>query len=272
MKNIATLLASTMIAAAAAFNNKAGWKLDADGKITLKDGQPVYVKEDGTETTIDASTISRLNAEAKSNRERAEAAESIVGKFKDIDPDKARDAIAKLSKIDAKQLIDAGEVDKLKDEIAKGYTAQITERDATIATLSSTVDNMTLSTAFSRSKFIADRIAVPPEMFEATFAKQFKVEGGKVVPYDKNGNKIFSKSRMGDLADVDEAFEIMVEGYAHKDAILKAPNVGGSGNGGGGGNRGGGRAIKRGDFDALAPNEKAAAALAAGKGELSIVD
>lgn len=270
---LATLLASTIIASATAFNSgKAGWKLDAEGKIEMKDGNPVYLKEDGSIATVDASTISRLNGEAKQHRERAEAAEAKLNAFKDIDPDKARAALDKVSKLDSKALIDAGEVDKLKDEIARQYTAQIAERDGTIAKLSGTVDQMTLETAFSKSRFISEQIAVPAEMFQAQFGRNFKIEDGKIVPYDASGNKIFSKSRLGEIADVDEAFAVMVESYPHKDAIIRAPNAGGSGNGGGGGNRGTGRTIKRSEFDAMPAHQQAAHAAAAGKGEITIVD
>ncbi len=55
-------------------------KLDENGHVVVSDGKPVYVHDDGKEVAFDAvgtvATISRLNGEAKSHRERAEAAES----------------------------------------------------------------------------------------------------------------------------------------------------------------------------------------------------
>jgi hypothetical protein len=83
--------------------------------------------------------------------------------------------------------------------------------------------------SFSGSKFITDKIAIPADMLQARFGQSFKVEEGKVVAYDGTGNKIYSRSKPGELASFDEALEFLVEQYPQKDHILKA-----SGNQGGG--------------------------------------
>jgi len=267
------LLASTYITRSiSAFENKSGWKLDADGKIVVSNGHPVYVKEDGSEATIDGGTISRLNGEAKSHRERAEAAEAKAKAFDGLDPVVAKEAIEKLSKIDQKKLIDAGEIDKVRDEIGKGYQSQIAERDGKISTTQAKLDKLMLDNAFNSSEFVRERVAIPPEMFRAFFSSNFKIEDEKIIAYDATGNKIFSKTRMGEIATPDEALEILVERYPQKDAILKAVNHSGSGNGGGGGGRGGMRSMKRADFDKLDPGKKAEASGLMGKGELTITD
>ena len=253
-------------------SGKAGWKLDADGKVVMNNGNPVYVKEDGSEAIIEANTISRLNGEAKANRERAEAAELKAKAFDGLDAAAARDALEKLSKIDQKKLIDAGEIDRVRDEIGKGYQAQIAERDTVNGSLKSRLDKMMLDHAFASSDFVRDRVAVPPEMFRAFFGNNFKIEDDKIVPYDMSGNKIFSDKRMGEIADVNEAFEKLVATYPHKDSILKAQNQSGSGNGGGGGSRGGSRTMTRAEFDKLPAMKQAEASGLMGKGELSIVD
>ena len=73
-------------------------------------------------------------------------------------------------------------------------------------------------------------------MVQATFGKAFKIEEGKVVAYDANGNKIFSQSRPGELAEFDEALEALVDAYPHKDHILKPTGAQGSGAPNGNGN------------------------------------
>lgn len=266
----ATLLVST--AAVAFENNGGGWKMDGDKIAVDAKGNPIYIGTDGSERAVEGNTISRLNGEAKNHRERAEAAENALRAFEGLDAAKARDALEKLSKIDQKALIDAGEVDRVKEEISRSFQAQISEKDNAISTLSSKVDRLTLSSAFAQSEFIANRIAVPREMFEATFGNNFKVEDGKIIPYDASGNRVYSKKRMGEIADIDEAFEIMVDGYAHKDTILRAPERGGSGGGSGGGNRPGSRIIRRSEFEAMSPADQAQVAASASKGEVTISD
>jgi hypothetical protein len=271
-----TLLTTASIAAVAvaAFNNTGGWKTGADGKLEVDgDGNPIYIDSTGAEKTVGGDTISRLNAEAKQHRTAAEQAAAQLKKFEGIDPDAARTAIDTVGKMDAKKLIDAGEVDKVKADISKQYEAQIGERDKTIADLTGQRDNLTRVAAFGQSEFLKERIAIPADMVEAKFAGNFKVEDGKIIPYGPDGNKIYSPTRTGEVANVDEAFEILVKAHPHKDQILKAADANGSGNGGGGGNRGGaGRTMRRSEFEALDPTRAAAAADQMRKGELTLND
>lgn len=270
----ASVIAMTGIAKPVAFDpGKNGWKVDEDGKLVVDDkGNPIYIGSDGKEQSVQGDTISRLNGEAKTHREAKEKAEADLAKYKDIDPVKAKEALETIAKLDAKQLIDAGEVDKVREEISKGFTAQIAEKDKAIDGLTGDLNGLRMQVAFDGSKFVQERIGVPVEMFRSTFAKNFKIEDGKVVPYDQAGNKVYSKKNMGEVADIDEALEIMVDGYAYKDSILKADGGSGSGSQGGGGGRGTGRRIMRSEFEKMSPVQQAEAAQSQAKGEVTIVD
>lgn len=215
-------------------------KLDDQGHVVLQDGKPVYVHDDGKEVAFDAAstvaTIARLNAEAKSHRERAEAAEKTAKAFEGIeDAAAARKALELVANLDAKKLVDAGEVEKVKAEIAKGYQAQLDEATGKAQTLEQQLYAEKIGGSFARSKVIAEKLAVPADMVQATFGKAFKIEDSKVVAYDANGSKLYSRSRPGELADFDEALESLIEQYPHKDHILKSSgaNGGGAQNGGG---------------------------------------
>jgi hypothetical protein len=215
-------------------------KLDDQGHAVLQDGKPVYVHDDGKEVAFDAagtvSTITRLNAEAKSHRERAEAAEGKLKGFDGIeDGAAARKALELVANLDAKKLVDAGEVDKVKAEIAKGYQAQLDEVSGKAQALEQQLYGEKIGGSFARSKLIAEKLAVPVDMVQATFGNRFKIEEGKVVAYDANGNKLYSRSRPGELADFDEALDTLVEQYPHRDHILKSSGANGGGSQGGGG-------------------------------------
>ena len=231
-------------------------KLKMDGEhAVLQDGKPVYVYDDGKEVAFDApgtvATIQRINGEAKTNRTRAEAAEAALKGFDGItDPAAAIKAMQLTANLDAKKLIDAGEVEKVKGEITKGFTEKLTAAEKRAADLESALYGEKIGGAFARSKFVADKIAVPADMLQDKFGKSFKVEDGKVAAYDQNGNKIYSRAKPGELADFEEALEIIVDGYAHKDSILK-----GNSNGGGGNRQStstaGSKTVTRAAFDAL---------------------
>lgn len=219
-------------------------KLDENGHAVLQDGKPVYVHDDGKEIAFDAAatvgTITRLNGEAKSHRERAEAAEAKYKPFEGIeDAGAARKALETVANLDSKKLIDAGEVDKVKAEISKAFQAQLDEASTKSQTLEQQLYGEKIGGSFARSKLIAEKLAVPADMVQATFGSAFKIEEGKVVAYDSHGQKIFSRARPGEIADFDEALETLVEQYPHKEHILKGSGANGGGAGGSGGGSGG---------------------------------
>lgn len=247
--------------------------LDEAGHVKLQDGKPLYRHSDGREIPFDAAgtvaTINRLNSEAKGHRIKAEEFEAKVKAFEGLDPEAARKALDTIANIDAKKLIDAGAVEQVKAETAKAweeklkateakYEPVIKERDE----LNAKLIDRTISSAFAGSKFIGDKLAVPADMVRAAFGSAFKVEGDAVVAY-KDGNKLFSRERPGEIAGFDEALSMLVEAYPHRDSILKGSGASGGGARGSGGANGG-KTMARAAFMNMAPTEQAAFAKAGG--------
>lgn len=257
-------------------------KLDEQGHVVVKDGMPVYVHDDGKEIPFNAATtvatITRLNGEAKGHRERAEAAEEKLKVFEPIkDVTAALSALDTVGKLDAKKLIDVGAVDKVREEAQKAFDARlksieeahvpiIKERDSLRQAL---VDEK-VGGSFARSKFVAERLAIPADMVQSKFGSAFKLEDGKVVAYNKDGKQVFSRAKPGEVADFDEALEILVDAYPHKEHIYK-----GSGASGGGAhntNGGGKRTVTRAQLAQMTPADQANVARAAREGAATIVD
>jgi hypothetical protein len=246
-------------------------KLDDAGHVAVADGKPVYVADDGKEVAFDYAstlgTITRLNGEAKNHRERAEAAEAKVKLYDGIDdPAVARDALATVKGLGDKKLFDAGKIDEIKAEAKKAFDEQVRSLEAQYKPVVEERDGLKASLfkeiiggSFSRSKFIADKLAIPSDLAEARFGNAFGIEEGKVVAKDSTGNRIFSRARPGELATFDEALETLVDGYAHRDSILKGSGASGGGAASGGTGAGGKRTMTRAAFDALAPGDRMAA-------------
>jgi hypothetical protein len=89
-------------------------------------------------------------------------------------------------------------------------------------------------------------------MVENFFGKNFKLEEGRIVGYDSAGGKLYSKKIPGELADLEESIEILVNSYPNKEHILKGAG-GGSGGGQGAGDRGG---LSKEAFEKLDPVAK----------------
>lgn len=230
------------------------------------DSNPIYVV-DGNDVGYDGEKIHKdlnvVNSESAGRRreltdakatieeqtQKLTALEGIEEKFKGIDdPAAAIKALETVKNLDAKKLIDAGEVEKVKSEaiadaekaindkwqtkIDTEYKPVIAERDM----LRDKLDVEILTNKFAQSKYIPEEMIVPTEMVQASFSKHFRVVDGAVKAYDSTNEEIPSRENPGRKADFDEALKILVESSPHGDRIIKGnPNKGGGAPGGGGG-------------------------------------
>lgn len=211
-------------------------KLDEKGNVVLQDGKPVYVHDDGKEVAFDApatvATISRLNAEAKSHREGKEAAEKLLKAFEGLDAEAARKAVEQMQNVDAKKLIDAGEVEKVKADIARSFAEKLDAAEKRAADAEARFADSEIGRAFAGSALLVGesaRYTLPPEVARATFGKYFAMKDGKISATDSNGNPIYSREKPGELAGFDEALSSIVEGCSFKDSITRSTGSSGSG-------------------------------------------
>jgi hypothetical protein len=251
------------------FNTDGTIAMDADRK------QPIFIGTDGREAPFDAdgtvATIGRLNGEAKAHREAKEAAETKLKSFEGIeDGAAALAALETVKNIKAGDLTTAAKVQEIKDAAAKSAqeavanatrAAQEKEKLLTdqLAQRTSELNTHIIGGSFAGSAFIKDKLAIPADMAQKFFGERFKVEAGKLVPLGADGNPIFSATNHGNHADFEEAIQVMVGQYSHKDSILKGSGASGGGAGGGKGGSGGAKEIQRSQFFAMSPQAQAEA-------------
>lgn len=238
----------------------------------IQDGKPVYVDDSGKETPFDAvhvtNKVAQLNHEAMSHRKEKEALETKVSAFGDLDPEAAKKALETVANIDAAKLIDAGKAEEVKTAavaaVQEQMAAAVAAKDEEIATITGERDTTRnqlhselIGGGFARSKFVQEKIAIPYDMVETYFSKNFKVEDGAVKAYGSDGSMIYSKQRPGDPAGFDEALEILVDNYPNKDYILKGTGKQGPG-AGSPGNGQDGKTMTRAQYDAMSHSDRAA--------------
>jgi hypothetical protein len=252
------------------------FKFNADGTIAVdaEKKMPIFIHPNGTEAPFDADTtianIGKLNGEAKGHRERAEAAELKLKGFDGIEDGVA--ALAALNTVKSLSVGDlktAAQVKEIQDAAAKTAQEQVAAQAKANATqiqdLTAQLDKRTtelnthmIGGGFTASKLLTDdkhpsRLAIPAEMAKAYFGSHFKVEDGKMVPYDASGNKIFSPTRPGEIADFDEGLAHLVAACPFKDQILKGSGASGGGAKGGQGGAGGAKQVTRAAYEAADP-------------------
>lgn len=227
------------------------YKYDSEGNLVIQEVNgkklPVFVTDKGDEAPFDAdgtvASIARLNAEARDNRVAKQKLEDIVKAIPEAiikDPASAAKALETVANLNAKQLVDAGEVQKVKDEVNKAWEGKFSEVNKTVEALQSELFSEKVGGSFARSKFIADKCAIPVEFVQARFEHHFGIDNGQVYALDANNQKIYSPSNPGALANFDEALEILINANPNKDSILKGTGASGGGAGGGAGGGGGG--------------------------------
>jgi len=246
------------------------FKYDAQGQIVTADHNgiklPVFVHPDGKEAPFDADgTINSINARAEQSRrvegENKTLKEQLAA-FDGLDAVKAREAIEKMSTVDLSKMVHAGEVEKVKGEIAKTYEAKLAAKDQEMAQKDAAIWKRTMDAAFNGSKFIGEKVAIPAQFLRSTYAQHFKPgEDGEPVGYFADGRPIMSSSTPTKFASFDEAMESIIASDPHKASILKGSGASGGGATGGGSGGGNGKTqISRAAWQALSPLEQRAKA------------
>jgi len=230
-----------------------------NGNIQVGENGNPLVQEEGKDSyELDAfhlkSKVNELNEEAKKHRLSAKDLQEKLDQFQGIDdPKAARDALKKVQDLNDAQLIDAGKAEEMKKQIQEQYEQKVSEKDQALSARDQQIHNLVVSNAFANSQVVNEKTILPPDVAEAYFGQNFKVENGQAVAYDQNSNPIYSKQKPGEPAPFDEALDHLVENHPQKDRLLKG-NPGGSGSGPGGGSGGKGK-INRSQFNEMEPGQ-----------------
>jgi len=222
------------------------YKLDESGTYILRDqqGNPIVITDDDKEFGLDGidlyTKIPSLQNEAKSGREKVKELQTALKKFDKIkSPEEALKAMKTVQDLKDKELVDAGEVEKLKKRLEEawdakfketkgGYETVITQKDEAIAKAKKDLFDALVTTQFAKSDYFVGperKTKLTPAIARAYFGDNFKVEedalGNKVVVgYYSSGEKIVSQKNPLATPSFDEAIGAIIEAHPDKAEIL----------------------------------------------------
>jgi hypothetical protein len=225
-------------------------KVDEDGKVQIKDDKPVYIDQDGQEVALDApklwGDLKAANNESAERRHKLTEMEAFIEDMKKKydgieDPEVAKKAIETIKNLSDKQIMDAGEVERLKQGIKDGYELQIKqtkesfekaikEKDTVITMKDSQIRDQLVRGAFEASDYLRDKTVLVPDFAYAYFGNNFAIKevNGKLRAVGMYNNEpIMSLAHPGELASTEEAVEFLVEKHPQKERIVKIQGSGG---------------------------------------------
>lgn len=195
--------------------------------------------DDGKPSDKEAQLLKDAMKHKTARRDAEKQLSELQDKFKDIDLDeylqmKADQAKAADEKKAAEEqkLLDKGEFDKVKAQMVEQHGTELqamkdagASKDAEIAKLNGVIEELTVGTAFSSSKFISEDTVFTSTKARRLYADHFEVEDGKVVGYDKPRgaeDRTVLVNASGEPTNFEEAMKRIIEADPEKDEILRA--------------------------------------------------
>lgn len=209
--------------------------------------------------------VSGLKSTLGKEMTRRKALEKDVLKFKDIDPDKAREALAKLEELgNIDPTKEADKIANTKFEAAKAqllerHNGELQTRDGKIGKLTKTVENLLIdqaaTAALADAKGSVDLLL--PHVQRHTRVRENDDGTFAVEVVDKAGNARIGNGK-GDPMTIKELVQEMRQSDAFGRAFEgSGQSGGGTPPGGGGGGKPGGRITSKADLNKLSRKERA---------------
>ena len=241
--------------------------LDEDGHAVLKktdDGKvlPVFEYEDGTKKEFDAhATLEGLNGKLSKEREekdrlfkRKEEYKSHLEAFKDIDPEKAKEALTKVKNLSDKKILDEKGVEAVKAEVRNdmkilheeaieslknSHKNEFDQWQGKFKSQEGLIRKLVVDNLFANSEYFSGdspKTIYPPHDASKIFGDHVDIgiDDGKikVTMVDHDGKALISKIEHGEPATFNEGIGMIIDKHPRKHEIMRAGGGGGPDSGG----------------------------------------
>ena len=168
-----------------------------------------------------------------------EAATSRLKEFDGLDPKEIKALLQAKKDAETKQLEAKGEWDRLKAQMAEEHTrdratleGKLTEVQSENQKLLKQIAELTVGSAFSQSKFIAEEMALTPAKARVVYGTHFETVDGQVVAYDKpagSATRTMLVDAQGEPLGFEAALRKIVDADPERDQVLRSKRRQGAG-------------------------------------------
>ena len=211
---------------------------DKGGNPDDKGGNPDDKSKGGGARKV-SDEEARLLKENMKKKEQLDKAQNELKTIKEqlkafdgIDPVAVKKLLNDQKTAEEKALEAKGDWERLKTRMAEEHGKEIKTLQDQIAALTGelgttkgTINELTVGTQFSQSKFIAEELTLTPAKARVIYGEHFDMEEGKMVAYDKPrgaANRTALVDQYGNAVPFDEALKKIVEADPEKDHLLKS--------------------------------------------------
>lgn len=184
--------------------------------------------------------VMEKKAKLLAEKSAREAAEAKLKQFEGINLDEVKTLLSKKQEDEHKALEAKGEFEKVKQQMREAHqnevktlSEQIKAIQDQLSARESVIDELSIGHAFTGSRFIQEKLVLPPSKARTVFGTHFeRNEHGVIVGYDKpkgTSNRAPLVDSNGDPLPFDEAISKLVERDPDKDLILRASVKAGAG-------------------------------------------
>lgn len=222
-----------------------------DGKGGEKKEEPPKGNEPGNDDgkkkpTDEEARLLKENMQKKEKIEKLTsdltAANNIVAAINELGGiDALKTLVGEKKDAETKALEAKGEWDRLKQRMAEEHTKtlkaeqdKVAEKDKALQAAMATINELTVGSAFSNSKFIGEDLVLTPAKTRVVYGEHFDLVDGKVVGYDKPrgaANRTPLVDASGSAVAFDEALKKIVEADPEKESVLRSKAKPGAGSG-----------------------------------------
>lgn len=187
-----------------------------------------------------------LLKETMKRKERIKELETQLKAFGDITPDQIKSLLdaenarkAEAAQREKEDLEKRGEWERLKEMMATEHQTVLTAKEQEIAELREAnalmvknIEDMTVGSDFSNSKFISEELLLTPSKARVVYGSHFEVKDGKVVGYDKPagaGERTMLVDGSGNPLSFDAALRKLVDADPDRDSLIRSKAKPGAG-------------------------------------------